>query len=298
MSKRYALCLFGLAGTRDKAAGSPKWTNTIDKTTRVIPTSPEVLHVAGVYWRMNVLAPNVDVFIHTFSDDRIEDMKTIFRGNLKSFEAVHQIPFFDVETKFPEELRRKHKHRHYTIAGRYYSMKRSINIMSGWEVKKGFTYDGVMISRFDVSWVRPFDFSRIESGKVYVTDITRFAKSSQQKIEATVPFNAPCDHEWRERNLGKFIAVPHGYPHDGHGIYDSWMATDSATSKQLATIYDELDGLVNDPRSRDYQGRVSTHNILVAKLLNMNVAPAKLIRMYDFYTHCPVTRWYDFKSKM
>lgn len=170
---KVALCLQGLSvGNNDK--GDPV----------------EFLN-AGKSIKSYIIDNDVDVFIHTWNtdNDSISKIKNLYKPKKSIFEK--QIMFDDTNTKY------------HSIKSRWYSQMKSIELKKQYEKENNFTYDFVMVSRFDCMFYVNIDF--------YSLDYTKFYVSNWMK------------------------------PHSYIGFLDYWFIANSSNMNLFGDLYNKLD---------------------------------------------------------
>jgi hypothetical protein len=101
---------------------------------------------------------NIDFFIHSW-DTNLHD-KFLEKYNPKKIKTEPQI-VFKMPKHLPDNLRTQS---HYS---RWYSVRESLNLKSEFESENEFKYDLVILTRFDLYWLRPFDFSTLDTNKIH-----------------------------------------------------------------------------------------------------------------------------------
>jgi hypothetical protein len=168
-----ALCLHGFAGGKNTTSGLP------------------VDFVRGYeHYRKHVLDVNdVDVFIHTWNPELEKDLVNLYQPKAAAFEAM--VMYDATPTK---------KHGIYS---RWSSFKRAVELKRRYEEEHGFTYDFVMVARFDLIFFRDVRFADYDPEKFYVP----------------------------------------GWDGDPNvGVSDLWFFSGSRAMDRFATLFDSLDG--------------------------------------------------------
>jgi len=169
---RVALCLHGIAaGKNDKG-------NTVN------------FDIAFQHYKKHILKKNdVDVFIHTWSVAEKDNLINLYNPRKSVFEQ--QIMFDVSQTKL------------HSTKSRWYSSKKSIELKRQYELEENFTYDWVILSRFDV---------------VFFTDL--------------ILSNFQADH---------FYAANWSNPARDVGLLDFWFFSNSSAMDAFSTLYDHVD---------------------------------------------------------
>ena len=207
---RIAILLHGTAGTADKyGTGS-----NIDVS---ISHQHFVKHIKNIN-------ENVDVFMHSWSEDRKENLVDLYVPKLHYFEP--QI-IFDFEYSVGDaegpggesnvwvdgKFRGLDNLRFHGLFSRWYSAKVANNLRLTYEKQHDFEYDFVMLTRYDLAYKIDFDF-------------TSFSKD-------------------------KFYSIPplslHATGHIHHGMNDLWFISDSKKMSKFLEIYEWIKSLKHFP---------------------------------------------------
>jgi len=137
---KIALCLQGLSTGHNDKGNYVKSLNT------------------GKSIQSNIIKDNVDVFIHTWNEDihSINELTNLYQPKKSIFEK--QIMFDDTVTKY-----------HY-VKSRWYSQMKSIELKKQYEMENNFTYDFVMVSRFDCFYYTPINFTTLNPTRFYTSN--------------------------------------------------------------------------------------------------------------------------------
>lgn len=143
----------------------------------------------------NIINSDTDVFIHTWNQhtDSIEEIKTIYNPKKSIFEE--QIMFDDTSTKL------------HSTKSRWYSQMKSIELKKQYEKENDFTYDFVMVSRFDCAYHTLIDFTTLDPTKFYAS-------------------------HWE-------------FPHNLDGFLDYWFITNSVNMDSFGDLYNKLNFYLN-----------------------------------------------------
>ena len=177
---RIALCLYGMIGS--------KYGNGLKKQN----LSPSI---AARYYKKNIInyskKNKVDVFIHSWSYDYKEKLIKLYKPKEFIFEKqknyksdlINKISkkrisykdylkdlfnFFFYKKKYYERV--KHiKETTYRGLSRWYSSKKSIELVEKYLKNKNLKYDFIMVSRFDVAFYKPILFNKYDPEKFWVS---------------------------------------------------------------------------------------------------------------------------------
>lgn len=168
-----ALCLQGLSvGSNDKG----NYVEFLD---------------TGKSIKSHIINNDVDVFIHTWNtdSDSINKIKNLYKPQKSIFEK--QIIFDDINIKY------------HSTKSRWYSQMKSIELKKQYEEENNFTYDFVMVSRFDCIFYTNIDFYSLDSIKFYTSNWTK--------------------------------------PHSYSGFLDYWFIANSSNINLFGDLYNKLD---------------------------------------------------------
>jgi hypothetical protein len=118
--------------------------------------SEEVDYRIGLeHYRRHLFAVNdcVDVFIHSWSTQYAERITRDYRPQRQIFET--QIDF--KQETLPLNF----------LKSRWYSTQAVVELKKKYEQEQGFTYDWVMLSRFDLALLRDLDFAKYDRNIFY-----------------------------------------------------------------------------------------------------------------------------------
>lgn len=116
---------------------------------------------------------NVDVFIHTWNTD--PNSKKIILEEYKPIKSLFQSQIFfnlpiHLKHLFPENAEGNlNPMKYHSIKSRWYSQMKSIELKEQYEKENNFTYDFVMISRFDCFYKTFINFKQLDPNRFYVS---------------------------------------------------------------------------------------------------------------------------------
>jgi hypothetical protein len=139
---RVALCLHGVVGHLYTNKQQLTWSEDVD------------YRIGLEHYRRHLFAVNdrVDVFIHSWSTEYAERITRDYRPQLQIFQT--QIDF-----------KQDSPARNF-LKSRWYSTQAVVELKRKYEQDQGFTYDWVMLSRFDLALLRDLDFAKYD-GKLF-----------------------------------------------------------------------------------------------------------------------------------
>lgn len=223
---RIAILLHGTAGTADKyGTGS-----NIDVS---ISCDHFSKHIKGVN-------ENVDVFMHSWSEDRKEKLIELYEPKLHYFEpqlifdfeyAVGSLdgPGGESNVWVDGKFKGLDNLRFHGLFSRWYSAKAANNLRLVYEKQKGFEYDFVMLTRYDLAYNVDFDFSNFSKEKFYV--IPPLSLHSTGDIH--------------------------------HGMNDLWFVTDSEKMTNFLEMYEWIKTLKHFPHKYTHSHFLSLYFLAV-----------------------------------
>ena len=136
----------------------------------------QVSHVEGLQTiKENILDLNdVDVFMHTWGTNQphLDNLINSYRPIYAAFEDQISFSVTDDSLLPPPTVDNEKNPRlkyHYT-SSRWYSHQQSLNLKKRYEEENEFKYDFVMVSRFDVCYFTPFNFSTYDPQSFYASE--------------------------------------------------------------------------------------------------------------------------------
>jgi hypothetical protein len=140
---RVALCLHGVVGHLYTNKQQRTWCEDVD------------YRIGLEHYRRHLFAVNdcVDVFIHSWSTQYAERITRDYRPQRQIFET--QIDF--KQETLPLNF----------LKSRWYSTQAVVELKKKYEQDQGFTYDWVMLSRFDLALLRDLDFAKYDRNIFY-----------------------------------------------------------------------------------------------------------------------------------
>ena len=234
---KIALCLSGLAeGTNDIGRNS----GGIDYS---FPHFKE--HFFDKY--------DVDVFAHSWSTEAEDKILDLFKP--KKYIIEKQIKFKpgkyrkipghkrDQEAKFGKALAKGRayrdvvkgyhppKNRKQQCYSQWYSRKKSVELKKEYEIENNFTYDFVMISRFDVCFFTDIPFADLDSDYLYAPENTDpLIDGKKAKYNAALIYKKNPERVEFKTNSWK-----------AKGLMDFWFLSSSKNMDEFAKLFDHLD---------------------------------------------------------
>lgn len=148
---KVALCLSGIVG------------GTVGKNGQGVPIDYKLCQQ---HYKKYVIEPNdCDVFFHTWSVTRATKLAKLYRA--KSFLSQPQIDFSkDTDNDIASVKMRK-----FLLRSKWYSMRRSLELMDKYD-----KYDCVIVSRFDLMFLKELDVNKLDLRCFYVANYSVFAQ--------------------------------------------------------------------------------------------------------------------------
>ena len=193
---KVAVCFYGLVGGGNNFQKSHRWMNVED--------SESFCAIGHRHYKEHIFDKNdeIDVFVHTWSTDRQEEIQELYNP----VSAV-----YEQQIAFPNRPKYQHKQTDRKVWGgysRWYSTKSVVDLKKQYEKTHNFTYDWVMLTRFDIAFMAPLQFDQYNMNNFY---------ASGQK-------NKQHEHMTSK----KYVA-------------DWWFFSNSKNIDNFAALYDEID---------------------------------------------------------
>lgn len=230
-------------------------------------------------YRNNFIVPNsADVFIHSWS----EEYQSHIDNEYKPIASLYEQPRLFTRVSFKERvvdlrnrLRAKPRelNRLNNIYSRWYSLYKVIQLLRSHENASGFSYDFVMVSRFDMSLLSLIDCSTLGNGNLYVADWVGYRTANGEIIDEDKIFSS----------TDKAFQFKRGFPHDDEGFLDFWFIASSDVMAKFSHIFLELEELVSEVG-------MSNHKIALIKIIKMGFLESVRWKYRSFEDFC-LTRW-------
>lgn len=259
MSGRNAICLYGIVGGCDGKGGLGE----------NIPFE----ECYKSYKKHIIDVNNADIFIHSWSVDVEKELVNLYEPKKYKFEK--QIQFDYKHPPIHKRDTKKHKEQGFRALSKWYSLKQAVELKQEYEKEQGFTYEGVMLTRFDTLFFVDLDFTKCNLAKLVVPH-----------------FNTPIcmpDNPGDNPNKVKIVkkAERNNISENGNSLSDMWYLSNSKTIDEFTKIYDGV-------ASGKY--RISQHKAAVDHFYSLGFDQGlfsyMLYRNYDFELY----RWYVFQN--
>lgn len=149
---KIAMCFYGLVGGSKGENGAGEYIN-IDECYRS--------------YDKRIFKKNdpIDFFVHSWSVDKKDKILGLYHP--KEYIIDKQKIFDDGKSRM------------YRVMSHWYSVKRSLELKSMYEREHDFTYDCVMINRFDVVFFKPLVFSDYDLHKFWAVKNPKYAQPGE-----------------------------------------------------------------------------------------------------------------------
>ena len=259
MGLKIALCLYGLTGGSEGKNGK----GASDKT----------LEIGGSFYKENMIKRNkIDVFVHSWSHDREEEVNKIYspKKGLYEVQKKFKIPSYVAGSK-------ERKQTHYS---KWYSMMKSVELKKEYEVETGNEYDFVIVSRFDTALMKPHLFENYDKTIFYAGQWCTMVNKEGSDV-----FKGGRGELYENRENPIYMAgLKHnhiGYPHTNEGLIDQWFLSGSKNMDLFTSLYNSLDSYMKKNRCPlDVAKQISNHRLALHHLEQTG-----LVKKLKF-THC------------
>ena len=226
---KIALCLSGLVGSVKGQGGRGE---LLDPA------------LAYKYIKQNILDQNseIDIFIHCWNTELEDEIRSLYNPKLAIFEKQKIFPkatklkdpingFGSLKSYFKLKIKEflsndfkkyKAKKKQYACS-RWYSNQQVINLKKDYEKCKNFTYDYVMITRFDVAFFKPVIFSEYKNNFFYASNWNDLP---------------------RPENNFKLNYINN---YEGKGFLDLWFFSNSKNMDLFGELYDKMENYSVSP---------------------------------------------------
>ncbi len=222
---RIAMCFYGLAdGHSEKTIDGKMWDGKKGERT------PIDWRIGFEHNKRHILDENnnIDVFMHSWSTSSEEDLIEAYGPKLSKFEK--QVSF---GKKFSKE---------HITKSRWYSLKESVALKRRHEKHYGFTYDMVMVCRFDLAWSTNLIFKDFDPSFFHVQNccIMRSKKTGKIIHDENFFFKG-----WDKGEKSEDVLHTHeGWTHKTptiEGLADYWFFSGSKNIDKFSDLFDSID---------------------------------------------------------
>ena len=218
---KIAICFYGLAGKMKNFQSSAEWLqNSADES---LGCDLSYNHYKHHIFDKN---DNIDIFLHTWSIEQEDELKELYKPKDSIFEKQKEFEGIKLDSEG------KPHRKTWGAFSRWYSTKKSIELKTKYELENNFTYECVMLTRFDISFMTDLIFNKYDMNYIY-------ASGQKNKNHVHVSSN-------------KFIS-------------DWWFFSNSNVMNEFSKVYDELDEI------GPYGGWQDQHRMSKAKIIKMGM---------------------------
>ncbi len=232
-----AICLYGTSGYNYSLA------NNLENRKPLDVKEPLTSLIEKI-----VLLNNSDIFIHSWSKDREDEITQILQPKKKVFQN-----FITFDKKNPYLN---------AIKSRFYSQSQSHNLMKTYVEKNHVDYDFVMHTRLDLIWFSNFNFQNLSRHKFYVSHWNISKKRHDLELDVSNDNN----------NLGPFDKSNFGI---GVGFMDHWFVSNYKNMDLFSNIYKDLKELELINWFNNFKSRKSFKNKNAYNPLHITYIQAK-----------------------
>lgn len=227
---KIALCLYGVVGGVEGKASYSK------------SSSDKVFKIGYEHYKKYFLDKyNIDVFVHTWSVNYKNNIIKYY--NPKKFlfqkQKEFEIPSY---VEISQEYKERDSNRIQNHYSRWYSTKKVIDLKKQYEEENNFTYNFVLITRFDVAFFKSIKFEKLKTDFFYAAPWCYNINIIGRKVP-----NANF-YSWKKKYPFPFSITIHRhrkFPHND-GLADLWFVSNSDFMDKFSLLYDNLDKYLKD----------------------------------------------------
>jgi hypothetical protein len=215
---KIALCLYGVVGNKKTKAGSKS-------------SSLDVLELGYKYYQQNLfLHHETKVFAHSWSNEFRQEINDLYNPAYSIVEP--QEAFYPPHhVRGDSEAQPRRVQNHYS---RWRSTQKVLSMLEKSEEK----FDFVVLSRFDVGILNPFNFENLDKSKIYASNWlgVRYDNSNDIFDDGRGLF-----YELKNKNKLKKVQKYHrGYPVNSEGLLDLWFIGSPEKIKVFKNLFDKI----------------------------------------------------------
>jgi hypothetical protein len=252
MNIKSAICLYGIVGGTEGKDG--------------LGVNIPFEECYKTYKRHIINVNKADVFVHSWSVEAESDLINLYKPKKYQFQPQIQFDYKHPPIHKGEKALAKHKDQGFRSLSKWYSLKRSLELKTEYELEHNFEYDAVMLTRFDTLFFVDLDFSKCD-------------------------LSCLCVPNWNTPDgLGEHPKIKPdrvNRSETGYGLSDMWYLSNSKIINEFIGIYDGV-------KSNKY--RVSQHKAAWDCFLDIgyqrNILKYYLYRHYDFELY----RWHVLRN--
>lgn len=209
---KIALCLHGVVGNLYHDKDNYQWREDVD------------YRIGLEHYQRHFFAPNgeVDVFVHSWSTRYEDEIVRDYAPQAHVFQE--QIDFEHGETRLN------------FLESRWYSLKAAVELKRRHERDRGFVYDWVMLSRFDLALHKHVDLAKHDPTRFYAAQHDFRPRASGEPPPGSATNNGFCDlfFHCNSENADRFGAL-HDVWRD-YGIFDAHLEAYAHTQALGLTV--------------------------------------------------------------
>jgi len=270
---KIALCLYGVVGGKRGKAGDD-------------PASLEVLKLGHEKYKSSLFDNyDVDVYLHTWSQEYEKEILDIYKPKAHIIEEQERFSIPDhIIGDNSEQPNRRQNH-----FSRWRSTQKVLRLKS--ESKEA--YDFTLVSRFDIGFEKPIDFSSLDPECIYLSN---WVGASYNGVSDVFEDGRGVYYEKeREIDKGKMHLYGRGYPHNHEGVMDLWMMGGEDTIKIFENLFDNI-SLYQIPGNVPNAPGISNHQLLLYHIRKNNLIDKLKFITNPMEDHC-VLRYKYFGCK-
>lgn len=308
--RRIAICFFGNSGWKVDSGGN-----------RVALTPHEIF--ANFTSAIDRTRDSIDFFIHTWDRQNEDQLHVLFRPKAAVFEEQQKFPGADshrppwtlarMKTRLLQYLRSKDVARNidqrshtesFRAYSRWFSTHQVIRLKRQYEIREGFTYDLVMLVRFDTLFPNGLNFDLFDGSYFFCGDPSDLPRLQHNYLVSTSTnyWYARCGHVQTSRKdrvrrilrrrKSIFWVQPYWYSAvlsllrlETYTLSDLWFASPSPMMDRFADLFCFIDKYSSNPHHAAYE---RVRDEFGARTLRF---PLDQGRDYEFvrsYPPCPV----------
>ncbi len=266
-----ALCLNGLSSGRSNKTIAGKISKRGEGTTPVDSTN------GFNHYDEHILSKNdIDVFIHTW-DTGIQDQLKEWYFPI-DFMCEKQIIFDENAGKFGTTKQ--------NCYSKWYSTMKSVDLMREHELSNDFTYDMVMIGRFDTAWLTDVIFCEFDQEMFHCSKWRKTTTSSGRLLKR--------EYFHIERKKGtKIVSEDIGWPSEER-LMDNWFFSNSRQIYEFSRLFENLDShSIKKFRNKSNDIKLvrhRSHRQCFQQLKTLGITE-KIATVFDMHDDSPLARY-------
>tara|TARA_Y100001937_G_scaffold35948_1_gene51552 strand:- start:272 stop:1120 length:849 start_codon:yes stop_codon:yes gene_type:complete len=270
---KISLCLYGVVGG---ASGKADYA----------PASLDILKLGYEKYKKSLFDHHdVDIYIHSWSKDQEQNILELYKPRASIIEAqeVFDIPDY-VAGDSAEQPRRRQG---------CYSRWRSTQKVLDLKASSGETYDFNLVSRFDVGFENPIDFTQLNKNELYVSN---WIGAKYENVTDIFEDGRGLFYDQEDQiDESKLQLYGRGYPYNNEGLMDLWMLGSDQTIGIFKTLFDNLNNY-QMPGNVPCAPLVSNHQLLLYHIKQSGLIQNLRLITNPMKDHC-ILRYKYFQCK-